>query len=153
MTTMSDDIKNLFKKIEELSESNDQVVNLYDNFDIELSEHFVIETQIVGFEHDGVIVEADEATLEFLDLNGVLLEAEYQGRKVTLNKPMAGDVKKSKVYVKDPKTGNVKKINFGDKEMRIKKSNPDRRKSFRARHKCDTAKDKTTARYWSCRAW
>jgi UDP-2,3-diacylglucosamine pyrophosphatase LpxH len=150
---MSDDIKNLFKKIEELSESNDQVVNLHDNFDIELSEHFVIETKVVGFEHDGVIVEADEAMLEFLDLNGVLLEAEYQGRKVTLNKPMAGDVKKSKVYIKDPKTGNVKKVNFGDKEMRIKKSNPARRKSFRARHKCDTAKDKTTARYWSCRAW
>jgi len=150
---MSDDIKNLFKKIEELSESNNQVVNLHDNFDIELSEHFVIETKVVGFEHDGVIVEADEAMLEFLDLNGVLLEAEYQGRKVTLNKPMAGDVKKSKVYIKDPKTGNVKKVNFGDKEMRIKKSNPARRKSFRARHKCDTAKDKTTARYWSCRAW
>jgi hypothetical protein len=150
---MSDDIKNLFKKIEELSESNNQVVNLHDNFDIELSEHFVIETKVVGFEHDGVIVEADEAMLEFLDLNGVLLEAEYQGRKVTLNKPMAGDVKKSKVYIKDPKTGNVKKVNFGDKEMRIKKSNPGRRKSFRARHKCDTAKDKTTARYWSCRAW
>lgn len=80
-------------------------------------------------------------------------EAEYQGRKVKLNKPMSGDVKKSKVYVKDPKTGNVKKVNFGDPNMRIKKSNPERRKSFRARHKCDTAKDKTTARYWSCRAW
>lgn len=80
-------------------------------------------------------------------------EAEYQGRKVQLNKPMSGDVKKSKVYVKDPGTGNVKKVNFGDPNMKIKKSNPDRRKSFRARHKCDTAKDKTTARYWSCRAW
>lgn len=82
-----------------------------------------------------------------------LLEAEYQGRKVTLNKPMRGDVKKFKVYVKDPSTGNVKKVNFGDPDMKIKKSNPARRKSFRARHNCDTAKDKTTARYWSCRAW
>lgn len=80
-------------------------------------------------------------------------EAEYQGRKVPLGKPMRGDVKKFKVYVKDPKTGNVKKVNFGDKKMRIKKSIPARRKSFRARHKCSTAKDRTSARYWSCRAW
>ena len=57
-------------------------------------------------------------------------EAEYQGRKVPLGKPMAGDVKKSKVYVKNPQ-GNVVKVNFGDKKMRIKKSNPNRRKSFR----------------------
>jgi hypothetical protein len=59
-----------------------------------------------------------------------LMEAEYQGRKVQLGKPMAGDVKKSKVYVKGPK-GNVVKVNFGDKNMKIKKSNPKRRKSFR----------------------
>lgn len=82
-----------------------------------------------------------------------LQEAEYQGRKVPLGKPMRGDVKKFKVYVKDPKTGNVKKVNFGDKTMKIKKSNPKRRKSFRARHRCATAKDRTSARYWSCRAW
>lgn len=150
---MSDDIKNIFNKLDELSEENDLVINLHDNFDIELNDTFVIETTVVGFTSDGVIVETDESMLEFLDLNGVLLEAEYQGRKVTLNKPMQGDVKKFKVYVTDPKTKNVKKINFGDKDMRIKKSNPERRKSFRARHKCDTAKDKTTARYWSCRKW
>ena len=80
-------------------------------------------------------------------------EAEYQGRKVKLNKPMRGDVKKFKVYVKDPKTGNVKKVNFGDKKMRIKKSNPKRRKSFRARHNCDNPGPKTKARYWSCKKW
>lgn len=79
-------------------------------------------------------------------------EAEYQGRDVPLNKPMQGDVKKFKVYVNNEK-GNVVKVNFGDPNMRIKKSNPERRKSFRARHKCDTAKDKTSARYWSCRMW
>lgn len=80
-------------------------------------------------------------------------EAEYHGRKVPLNKPMKGDVKKSKVYVKDPKTGNIKKVNFGDKNMRIKKSIPGRRKSFRARHNCDNPGSKLKARYWSCRAW
>lgn len=79
-------------------------------------------------------------------------EAEYQGRKVQLGKPMAGDVKKSKVYVKGPK-GNVVKVNFGDKNMRIKKSNPGRRKNFRARHNCDNPGPRWKARYWSCRAW
>ena len=92
-----------------------------------------------------------------------LTEAEYQGRTVKLNKPTRGDVKKFKVYVKDPKTGNVKKVNFGhggssakskgEKTMKIKKSNPARRKSFRARHNCDNPGPKTKARYWSCRAW
>ena len=89
-----------------------------------------------------------------------LFEAEYQGRKVKLNKPMRGDVKKFKVYVKDPKTGNVKKVNFGHggtsakrKTMRIRKSNPAARRSFRARHNCDNPGPKTKARYWSCRKW
>ena len=92
-----------------------------------------------------------------------LEEAEYRGRKVKLNKPMRGDVKKFKVYVKDPKTGNVKKVNFGhggtsakkkgEKTMKIRKSNPKARKSFRARHNCDNPGPKTKARYWSCRKW
>ena len=90
-------------------------------------------------------------------------EAEYRGRKVQLGKPMAGDVKKFKVYVKDPKTGNVKKVNFGhggksarragQKTMRIRKSNPKARKSFRARHNCANPGPRTKARYWSCRKW
>jgi hypothetical protein len=101
--------------------------------------------------------DSDEITLEG-DVHGILdedviNEAEYQGRKVKLNKPMRGDVKKFKVYVKDPKTGNVKKVNFGDPNMKIKKSNPERRKSFRARHNCDNPGPKTKARYWSCRMW
>tara|TARA_R110002167_G_scaffold120549_4_gene298470 strand:+ start:3706 stop:4086 length:381 start_codon:yes stop_codon:yes gene_type:complete len=93
----------------------------------------------------------------------VFEEAEYRGRKVKLNKPMRGDVKKFKVYVNDPKTGNVRKVNFGhggtsakrrgEKTMRIKKSNPARRRSFRARHKCDNPGSKLKARYWSCSMW
>jgi hypothetical protein len=79
-------------------------------------------------------------------------EAEYQGRKVQLGKPMQGDVAKSKVYVKNAK-GNVVKVNFGDKNMTIKKNNPARRKSFRARHNCDNPGPRWKARYWSCRAW
>ena len=85
-------------------------------------------------------------------------EAEYQGRTVKLGKPMQGDVKKFKVYVKNPQ-GNVVKVNFGhkgkggEKTMSIKKNNPERRKSFRARHNCDNPGPRHKARYWSCRAW
>ena len=78
--------------------------------------------------------------------------AEYQGRKVTLNKPTKGDVKKSKVYVKNEK-GNVVKVEFGDPNMQIQKDIPARRKSFRARHNCDNPGPKWKARYWSCKAW
>jgi hypothetical protein len=91
-----------------------------------------------------------------------ITEAEYQGRDVKLNKPIAGDVKKFKVYVKNPK-GNVVKVNFGhggtsakkagEKTMRIKKDNPDRKKAFRARHNCDSPGPRHKARYWSCKAW
>jgi len=89
---------------------------------------------------------------------GKLEEAEYQGRKVKLGKPMQGDVKKFKVYVKNPK-GNVVKVNFGQGgkakggTMRIRKSNPEARKSFRARHNCDNPGPRHKARYWSCKKW
>jgi hypothetical protein len=89
-------------------------------------------------------------------------EAEYQGRKVKLNKPTRGDVKKFKVYVKNPK-GNVVKVNFGhggtsakkagEKTMQIQKDIPSRKKAFRARHNCDTPGPRHKARYWSCKAW
>jgi hypothetical protein len=303
------DTRDIYKLVRELSEERDDIVNLYDSMDIELSEDFVIETGVVGFMEDGVIIHLDEDAMEMLDLNGILLEseeaeeaidesvvnedsvdefkarvstsddpfelvydaisgnygetiraaiqdmyddvvidfglhpdddfesiiskmidyidadsgdmtisgrnqidelsvikrllggkskpdvrvtqktpaelwkqytepkkseisapidpatgktlyqkvkdlteAEYQGRKVPLGKPMQGDVAKSKVYVKNAK-GNVVKVNFGDKNMKIKKSNPARRKSFRARHNCDNPGPRWKARYWSCRAW
>jgi len=89
-------------------------------------------------------------------------EAEYQGREVSLGKPTRGDVKKFKVYVKNP-AGNVVKVNFGhggtsaaakgEKTMKIRKSNPKARKSFRARHNCANPGPRTKARYWSCRKW
>jgi hypothetical protein len=85
---------------------------------------------------------------------GAVDEAEYQGRKVSLGKPFLtpGGPKKRSVYVKNPK-GNIVKVNFGDPNMRIKKSNPARRKNFRARHNCANPGPRTSARYWSCRAW
>ena len=80
--------------------------------------------------------------------------ATYQGRKVTLNKPMAGDVKKFKVYVKDPKTGRVKKVNFGAKGMSIKKDNPERKKSYCASSGgIKGTNNKLSANYWSRRMW
>ena len=264
------DFKKLLDLIDENS-SND-AIELHDSFDIEFDNGFVVETGVVGFREDGIIVEADEITCKLLGINGILLEneeyddeagmsdnnletlrravegiddliqpgenlpewcqekiavaksmlvavwdymkseeergatvdegkpglwanihakrkrikagsgermrepgnkgapsaqdfkdaakegyegmaeAEYQGRKVPLGKPMQGDVKKSKVYVRKP-NGKVVKVNFGDKNMKIKKSNPDRRKSFRARHNCDNPGPRWKARYWSCRAW
>ena len=94
-----------------------------------------------------------EASIE--EVAETITEAEYKGRTVPLGKPMKGDTKKFKVYVKDKKTGNVKKVNFGDKNMEIRRDNPKARKSFRARHGCGTgrASDRTKAAYWSCRMW
>ena len=88
-----------------------------------------------------------------------LNEAEYQGRKVQLGKPMQGDSKKFKVYVKNEK-GKVVKVNFGfggtsakGKRMSIKVKNPKRRAAFRARHNCKNPGPRWKARYWSCKAW
>lgn len=267
------DFKKLLDIIEE--NSNDDPIELHDSFDIELDNGYIIETGVVGFTSDGIIIEGDEITCNLLGLSGILLEdienkeyddeagmsdnnletlrravdgideliqpgenlpewcqekiavaksmlitvwdymkseeergatkevdesalqahfgdtkytrkgmnklrkagrdgasekvmqniraefsskeepvseAEYQGRKVSLGKPMQGDVKKSKVYVRKP-NGKVVKVNFGDKTMKIKKSNPGRRKNFRARHNCDNPGPRWKARYWSCRAW
>ena len=122
----------------------------YEDFDIEVSTDVEEEVAEETYDDDN----------EFFEQYGVMWfneddnidEAEYQGRKVKLGKPMQGDVKKFKVYVKNPK-GNVVKVNFGDPNSRIKKSNPERRRSFRARHNCDNPGPRHKARYWSCRKW
>ena len=114
----------------------------------------VKETTEVFYEENG---KGHGYTFEYLRTND-LNEAEYQGRDVKLGKIMQGDVKKFKVYVKNPK-GNVVKVNFGhkgkggEKTMKIKKSDPARRKAFRARHNCDNPGPRHKARYWSCRKW
>ena len=130
----------------------------YDDFDIEISSDGEIEENEETYDDDDDFYE--EYGVMWYNEDDIMDEAEYQGRKVKLGKPMQGDVKKFKVYVKDPKTGNVKKVNFGHggssvkgKAMKIKKSNPARRRSFRARHNCDNPGPRTKARYWSCRKW
>jgi hypothetical protein len=134
-----------------------------ENYSKELYNEFINMFEENIFEYDVENYDDLKEFLEFIkeykpDVN----EAEYQGREVKLNKPMRGDVKKFKVYVKNPK-GNVVKVNFGhggtsakkagEETMRIKKDNPERRASFRARHNCDSPGPRTGARYWSCKAW
>lgn len=125
---------------------DNDVPEVGDILEVEIGDE-VVETVITAISQGDYICETDS------DSGMSLLEAEYQGRTVKLGKPMAGDVKKSKVYVRNPKTGKVIKVNFGDPNMRIKKSNPKRRKSFRARHNCANPGPRTKAKYWSCRAW
>jgi hypothetical protein len=122
-----------------------------DSFYLEL-DGLIIETTVAKVLPEGIMIYADDVALSYLTVEDILDEAEYQGRKVPLGKPMAGDVKKSKVYVKSP-NGNVVKVNFGDKKLSIKKHIPGRRKNFRARHNCDNPGPRHKARYWSCRAW
>ena len=103
--------------------------------------------------YEGEVVPLDYPMVE------LLTEAEYQGRKVQLGKPMQGDSKKFKVYVKNDK-GKVVKVNFGfggksakGKRMVIKDKNPKRRAAFRARHNCKNPGPRWKARYWSCKKW
>jgi hypothetical protein len=131
-------------RLDEIIDSD--VPEVGDILEVEIGDDLV-ETVITGIDQGDYICETDN------DLGMTLLEAEYQGRTVKLGKPMQGDVKKFKVYVRNPKTGKTIKVNFGDPNMRIKKSNPKRRKSFRARHNCANPGPRTKARYWSCRKW
>ena len=179
---------------------NEDVYQIGDDFGISFSEDFEIETEIVDIVEDGIVVELDEYSLDYITNEGLSFEdvqldeekqkgvdgkacwkgykrmgtkqkggktvdncvkvgedsevdeAEYRGKNVPLGKKLPGDVKKSKVYVRKP-NGNIVKVNFGDKKMRIKKSNPARRRSFRARHNCKNPGPRWKARYWSCRSW
>ena len=142
-----------------------------DNFGIELSDGTLIESYILELADDSILLDATADIVSVLESWNLLSdqesqdtviletqdddmdEAKYHGREVPLGKPMKGVVKKSKVYVRDPATGNIKKVNFGDPNMRIKKTSPARRKSFRARHNCANPGSRLKARYWSCRAW
>ena len=131
----------------------------YNDFDIEISTNDKLDEDEETYEDDDDFFE-EYGVLWYNEDDDPIDEAEYRGRKVKLGKPMQGDVKKFKVYVKDPKTGNVKKVNFGHggssvkgKTMKIRKNNPAARRSFRARHNCDNPGPRTKARYWSCRKW
>jgi hypothetical protein len=127
--------------------------NLFDEGSLELKgidKELYETTEIGNFgTFNGVRVALDIPMETEEELN----EAEYHGKEVELNHPMRGGTKKYHVYVKNPKTGKVKKIAFGDVRggLTAKVSDPKARKSFAARHNCDMKKDKTTAGYWACR--
>ncbi len=150
--------KTLLEYMEQV-ESEETEIQQGDGFYFDLNEESGVETEVLASWDDSVLVELDHMGLsllqdigaQFIDSEGIQ-EAEYQGRSVPLGKPMKGDVKKSKVYVKKP-NGKVVKVNFGDKNLSIKKHIPGRRKNFRARHNCANPGPRWKARYWSCRAW
>ncbi len=151
--------KNSLLEYIDLVESEGTDIYEGDGFYFMLDEDTGIETEVLKCWEDSVLVELDQKGLALLqDIGAHLLEsedlseAEYQGRKVPLGKPMKGDVAKSKVYVRKP-NGKIVKVNFGDKKLSIKKHIPGRRKSFRARHNCANPGPRWKARYWSCRAW
>ena len=114
--------------------------------------------QIAAIEgpRENVLYTSKRLGLEIIEHSGLTIftEAEYKGKKDELGKGKRGGDKKFYVYVKNPKTGNTKKVSFGDTSgLSIKTKDSAKRKSFRARHKCDQKKDRTSAGYWSCRMW
>jgi hypothetical protein len=132
--------------------------------EIEIYAHFLVDELVSEFKLNKDLNETlykDEyGSVQSIDYNKEFInEAEYQGRKVQLGKIMQGDVKKSKVYVKNDK-GKVVKVNFGfggksahGKRMTIKKNNPERRRNFRARMNCENPGPRWKPRYWACRSW
>jgi hypothetical protein len=136
----------LLKEVKELYTKGFISLNETDEFIINEFDPKPVKIKGIGEVYLGLIQEEYESDEELLS------EAVYQGRKVQLGKRMAGDSKKFKVYVRNDK-GNVVKVNFGQKGVKIKKNNPARRKSFRARHNCSNPGPRWKARYWSCRAW
>jgi hypothetical protein len=127
--------------VDHISTSSDDIEEVYHFFEANIGEY---DGETEGGYED------EYGSVSNINLN----EAKYKGKKVKLGKPSKGDVKnkKFKVYVKNKK-GNVVKVNFGDANMEIKRDNPKNKKSFRARHKCSQAKDRTTPKYWSCKMW
>ena len=127
--------------VDHIGSSADDIEEVYHFFEGNLNEY---DGETEGGYED------EYGSVENVNMN----ESEYKGKTVKLGKPSKGDVKnkKFKVYVKNKK-GNIVKVNFGDANMEIKRDNPKNKKSFRARHNCAQAKDRTTPKYWSCKMW
>lgn len=144
-----------------------------DLIELQINEELAVECDCQR-DDNNVTLKVDEVGYELLDRLGLLKDhdeqietidnikeleqdlqdAEYQGKKVQLGKPIRGGSKKFYVYVRDPKTKNIKKVSFGDTTgLSIKRDDPKRRKNFRARHNCSNPGPRTKARYWSCRMW
>jgi hypothetical protein len=124
-----------------------EVRELYENDKIRLN---IKELDLIESDYGKQVVlsNGEKIVLEYPMIN----ESEYQGKKVEIGKPKKGGSKKYYVYVRNPKTGKIKKISYGSPDMASNWNNPEARKSFAARHQCDKKKDRTTAGYWACRA-
>jgi hypothetical protein len=135
-----------------IQEAFDHVVKYDDEYGF--AEDLCIQNLVIPEDSDYVDVDEEVEEVLITSLLDASSASEYQGRKVTLNKPFRTPKgpKKFSVYVKNEK-GNVVKVNFGDPNMKIKKNIPERRRSFRARHNCDNPGPKWKARYWSCKMW
>ena len=148
-------IKTLYQKFKAATAKikgvkEDDIIGAGDRISFEFDHNLAVETSILDIKENNILVQTDTILDQMFDI----MEAEYQGKKVQLNKPIRGGTKKFYVYVRDPKTKNIKKVSFGDTTgLSIKRDDPKRRKSFRARHNCDNPGPKTKARYWSCRMW
>jgi ElaB/YqjD/DUF883 family membrane-anchored ribosome-binding protein len=148
----------LYSAVKESELSDDELEELHD-YANDLVNELEYEFRL-NMDLNETLYEDEYGSVQSIDYNEEFInEAEYQGRKVQLGKIMQGDVKKSKVYVKNDK-GKVVKVNFGfggksahGKIMRIKKNNPERRKNFRARHNCENPGPRWKPRYWACRTW
>ena len=166
-------MKGSFKEYVEKAQYENEGPVEGDRIELQVNEELAIECGCQR-EGDNINLQVDELGYEILDRLGLLndhdeqietidsikeieqdlQDAEYQGKKVQLGNPIRGGSKKFYVYVKDPKTKNVKKVSFGDTTgLSIKRDDPKRRKSFRARHNCSNPGPRTKARYWSCRMW
>lgn len=148
------------KKEPKVGKGNKPTMTRFDEERVSKLTDLILE-EISSLKHTGILYEDEFGSVEETEFiaDDILNEAEYQGRKVQLGKIMQGDIKKFKVYVKNDK-GKVVKVNFGfggksakGKRMVIKKNNPQRRKSFRARHNCDNPGPRWKPRYWACRTW
>ena len=141
----------LTKKEKPYDEDEDSTLDIHPSGTTDWRKENIDEYDVENVDDIKEFVQFIREYVKQLDESGIT-EAEYHGRKVALGKPMQGDVKKFKVYVKNP-AGKVVKVNFGAKGMNIKKNNPKRRAAFRARHNCKNPGPRTKARYWSCRKW
>ena len=131
-----------------------EVRELWENDKIKLNEEdtLMVESDLgKKVKIDGEVIYLDAPFLVEEEEEEIIDEAKHRGKNVKLNKPFRtpGGPKKFAVYVKTP-GGGVKKVTFGDPNLRVRNKNKGAAKSFRARHKCDQKKDRTTAGYWSC---
>ena len=148
-------IKTLYQKFKAATAKikgvkEDDIIGAGDRISFEFDHNLAVETSILDIKENNILIQTDKLLDQMFDI----MEAEYQGKKVQLNKPIRGGTKKFYVYVRDPKTKKVKKVQFGaaggGQSLKVKIKDKDARNAFAKRHNCDQKKDRTKPGYWSC---